>query len=67
MAEPLALTVPQAARALQISTLQAYRLVADGRLPTVRLGPRLTRVSLDALRAWLTAQTAEAPMAREEP
>ena len=35
---------------------QAYRMAADGRLPTVRLGPRLTRVPLDALRAQLAAQ-----------
>ena len=55
MTEPLALTVPQAARALQISTPQAYRMAADGRLPTVRLGPRLTRVPLAQLRAQLAA------------
>ena len=55
MAEPLALTVPQTAKALQISTPQAYRMAADGRLPTVRLGPRLTRVPLDVLRAQLAA------------
>jgi excisionase family DNA binding protein len=60
MTEPLALTVAQAARALQISTPQAYRMAADGRLPTVRLGARLTRVPLDALRAQLAAQTTPA-------
>jgi excisionase family DNA binding protein len=55
MDERLALTVSQAARALQISTPQAYRMAADGRLPTVKLGPRLPRVPLDVLRAQLAA------------
>jgi len=53
--------VPQAARALQISTPQAYRMAADGRLPKVRLGPRLTRVPLDALRAQLAAPATVIP------
>ena len=61
MTEPLTLTVPQAARALQISVPAAYRLVADGRLPTVRLGPRLTRVPLDALRAQLAERATVIP------
>ena len=47
----IALTVPQAAAALQVSVPAAYRLVASGVLPTVKLGPRLTRVPLDVLRA----------------
>jgi len=57
MDEPLVLTVPQAAAALQISMPAAYRMVADGRLPVVRLGPKSTRVPLDALRAQLAAST----------
>src|SRR3954452_5824559 len=39
MPELLALTVPQAAKALQISTPQAYRMVADGDLTRVRCHP----------------------------
>jgi excisionase family DNA binding protein len=55
MAERLVATIPEAARALQVSVPTAYRLVASGMLPTVRLGPRLTRVPLDVLRAQLAA------------
>ena len=55
MSEPLVATIPEAARALQVSVPTAYRLAASGVLPTVRLGPRLTRVPLDQLRAQLAA------------
>ena len=64
MTEPLALTVPQAAQALQVSVPAAYRMVNDGRLPVVKLGPRSWRVPLDALRAQLAAaSTPDAPPA----
>jgi excisionase family DNA binding protein len=56
MPGPLALTVPEAARALGISTPSAYRLVAGGRLPAARLGPRTLRVPVAALERWLDAE-----------
>ena len=59
--QPLVLTVPQAAAALQVSVPAAYRMAADGRLLTVRLGLRLTRVPLDALRAQLAAPATVIP------
>jgi hypothetical protein len=36
-------------------------MVADGRLPAVRLGPKSTRVPLDQLRAQLAARTIAPP------
>jgi excisionase family DNA binding protein len=51
-----ALSIPEAARALGISAPAAYRLVARGRLPTVRLGPRLLRVPVATLERWLDAE-----------
>jgi excisionase family DNA binding protein len=55
MSEHLVATIPEAARALQVSVPTAYRLAASGVLPTIKLGPRLTRVPLDVLRAQLAA------------
>jgi excisionase family DNA binding protein len=46
------LTVPQAAALLQIGEGLAYELVAAGKLPAVRLGPRSTRVARAVLEEW---------------
>ncbi len=50
--EPLVLTVPQAARQLQISKSNCYSLVRDDRLPHVRLRGRVL-IPVKALREWL--------------
>jgi excisionase family DNA binding protein len=47
-----AISVPEVGRRLDISRAHAYRLVANGDLPSVRLGHR-TVVPLEALRAIL--------------
>lgn len=39
--DPVVMSVPEAARMLSISTHHAWNLVADGGLPTVRLGRRV--------------------------
>jgi excisionase family DNA binding protein len=53
MDTPLALTLPEAAKALHVSEASARKLAAEGKLPVVRLGSRLTIVPVDALRAQL--------------
>jgi excisionase family DNA binding protein len=49
MTTPLALTLKQTADALQISLPTARRMVAEDRLPVVRLGPRTIRIPVAAL------------------
>jgi excisionase family DNA binding protein len=54
----VALTLPETARALGVSRATVYRLPG---LPTVKLGPRLTRVPVAALERWL-AERAQPPV-----
>jgi len=42
--ERLAVTVPEAAEMLGVSRWQAYKLVRTGAIPSVKLGPRSTRI-----------------------
>lgn len=46
----LLIRVPEAARLLSVSKSKAYEMVADGSIPSVRLGGSV-RVPLDALKA----------------
>ncbi len=55
--EPEYLTYRQAAALLGLKLGTLYALVATKRIPHVRLGPRLVRFSLTALREWLDART----------
>ena len=50
--EVLALTVPQAAHALQVSERHVWQLIADGTLETFSMG-RATRVWIDDLKAMI--------------
>ena len=56
----LAVPIADAARMLHISRAQAFRLAAEGTLPTVPIGRRGRRVPVEALRRWL-----EEPAPRE--
>ncbi len=47
------LTVPQAAKELQIPRTRAYELIARGELPAVRLGERSIRVNRSELERFL--------------
>jgi excisionase family DNA binding protein len=47
--ERLTLSIEEAGAALGISRSQAYRLVHEGRLPTIKVGVRLRRVPRHAL------------------
>jgi excisionase family DNA binding protein len=49
--EPETLTVDEAAAKLRISRNHAYKLIADGTIPALRLGRRVlvSRVALDSL------------------
>lgn len=55
-AERLALRVDEAAALLSISRSQAYQLIAEKKLPHVRVGESV-RVPRAALEAWLEEQT----------
>jgi len=57
--EPIAVTVAEAGRLLGIKKSEAYELVARGVIPSVRLGPRCTRVPVDALRERMNALAIE--------
>jgi excisionase family DNA binding protein len=47
------MTYDEAAKALHLKLGTLYALVAQGRMPHVRLGRRLVRFSRAALEAWL--------------
>lgn len=55
--------VPEVAEFLQIGRSRAYELVADGKIPSVRIG-RSVRVSRKELDRWLEEQ--RYPDARQE-
>jgi excisionase family DNA binding protein len=38
---------------------KVYELMSSGELPTVRLGPRATRVPADGLRRWIEERTSD--------
>lgn len=42
--ERLTVTIPEAAKMLGVSRWQAYKLVRTGAIPSVKLGPRSTRI-----------------------
>jgi excisionase family DNA binding protein len=54
------LTVVEAARELGISRSKVYELLADGELPSVRIG-RTRRIAVTALEEFVTAHTDRAP------
>lgn len=58
--ERMLLRVAEVAEALGIGRSKAYELVADGTIPSVRLGG-CVRVPVDSLRAWVSAQSDEGP------
>jgi len=62
--DTLLLTVEQAAKLLQISRYLAYDLIAQGKLPHVRLG-RIIRVPRFGLEQWI-AREAGVPAAPPE-
>lgn len=49
------LKVPEVAKVLRIARSRAYELVADGQIPSVRIG-RSVRVSRRELERWLEGQ-----------
>ena len=54
---PLLISVPEAARLLNIGRALAYQLVQENRLPHLRLGRRVL-VSRPALEAWIARELA---------
>jgi excisionase family DNA binding protein len=54
--EPLLLSVREAARSLGISRNLCYQLVAEGRLPNVRLGRRVL-IPRWGLEQWITQES----------
>lgn len=58
--DALLLTVPETAKRLRISRNMCYELVAEGRLPSVRLGRRVL-VPRFALEEWIARQAGLPP------
>jgi excisionase family DNA binding protein len=56
-ADPILLTIPEAARLLSIGRTLAYELIADGRLEVVHINSA-ARVPLDAVQAFVAHQRA---------
>ena len=54
------LTVPDAAARLGVSPRKIWKLIAEGKLPTVRVGDRATRISEAAMATFI----ADLPSAR---
>ena len=50
--EPELITIPVAAARLGLSRSKLYELIADGELPTVRIG-RARRIAVDDLRSFI--------------
>lgn len=61
-AEKLLIKPMEAARMLSVGRASIYRLIAEGVIPSVRLGGSL-RVSLDGLREWINAHSSESKAA----
>jgi excisionase family DNA binding protein len=51
----LLLRIPEVAEALGLGRTKVYELIADGVLPTIRVG-RAVRVSVTALQKWVEEQ-----------
>ena len=58
MSERLLLKPAEAADAIGVSRSRAYELIADGTLPSIRLGSSV-RVPVSALREWIDRRVAE--------
>lgn len=56
--EKLLVTPQEVARRLQISRTKVYDLIAKKRLPAVKLGPRCTRIPIEAMERWVHEQVA---------
>lgn len=56
MTEPLLLRPVELSNALGVSRAKAYDLIAKGDIPSVRIGGSV-RVPVEALKAWIAAQT----------
>lgn len=54
-----ALTVKEAAKVLNLSTQTMYQLIRQPDFPAVRLGPRTTRIPVQALRRWMEERAEE--------
>lgn len=58
--ERLLLKVDEAAEILNISRSQMYKLINEGKVPVVRLGPKCTRIPADLV-PWLHQVTRAQP------
>ena len=62
--EKLLLRVAEAAELASVGRTKAYELIGSGAWPVVRVGAAV-RVPLAGLRAWVEAQTQQAPTATD--
>jgi excisionase family DNA binding protein len=66
MADPLVLTVEEAAELLRVSRSAAYAAIQRGELPAVHIG-RTIRVPRGRLLALIREETSAAPLLSDEP
>ena len=57
--EQMLLTIEQAGRALGIGRTKTWELVAQGHLPTVHIGTRITRIPTQSVRDYVARLEAE--------
>lgn len=65
--KPLALTITDVARELQVSRSVAYELVASGRIPSFRPTPKRIRVARAVLERWVIEQSKPQPGSDTQP
>jgi excisionase family DNA binding protein len=58
---PSLLTIPEVARCTQVSAKTVYRWIQGGKLRAIQLGPRLYRIEMGALAAFLQASGHNGP------
>ena len=59
LSEVASLTPKEAAEVLRVSPIRVYQLLKQPDFPAVRLGPRTTRIPVDALRRWMAERAEE--------
>lgn len=62
--KPLAVTVPDAARLMDVAESTAWKFIADGTLPSFKLG-KSRRIAVAALEQWMREQ-AEQSVTQEQ-
>jgi len=57
--KPAVMSIEQAAKYLRVGRNTMQRLVAENKVPSVRMGPRLIRIPVDALDKYLAKESSK--------